>query len=26
VLTGIYVHRANSEFDDLTHKIMEKVK
>jgi uncharacterized membrane protein (DUF485 family) len=26
VLTGIYVHRANSEFDDLTHKIIEKVK
>jgi uncharacterized membrane protein (DUF485 family) len=20
VLTGIYVHRANSEFDDLTHR------
>jgi uncharacterized membrane protein (DUF485 family) len=26
VLTGIYVHRANSEFDNLTRKIMEKVK
>jgi uncharacterized membrane protein (DUF485 family) len=26
VLTGIYVHRANSEFDPMTHDIMEKVK
>jgi uncharacterized membrane protein (DUF485 family) len=26
VLTGVYVRRANSEFDPLTHKIMEQVK
>jgi uncharacterized membrane protein (DUF485 family) len=26
VLTGIYVNRANSEFDALTAKIVEKVK
>jgi uncharacterized membrane protein (DUF485 family) len=26
VLTGIYVHRANSEFDPITRQIMEKVK
>jgi uncharacterized membrane protein (DUF485 family) len=26
VLTGIYVHRANSQFDVLTHRIMEQVK
>jgi uncharacterized membrane protein (DUF485 family) len=26
VLTGIYVNRANSEFDALTAKIIEKVK
>ncbi len=26
VLTGIYVQRANSRFDSLTHDIMEKVK
>jgi uncharacterized membrane protein (DUF485 family) len=26
VLTGIYVQRANSEFDPLTLKIMEQVK
>jgi len=26
VLTGIYVRRANSEFDDLTAKIKEKAK
>jgi uncharacterized membrane protein (DUF485 family) len=26
VLTGIYVRRANSEFDPMTHQIMEKVK
>jgi uncharacterized membrane protein (DUF485 family) len=25
VLTGIYVHRANSEFDSMTHQIKEKV-
>src|SRR5262245_24479617 len=25
-LTCIYVHRANSAFDPLTHKIMEQVK
>ena len=25
-LTGIYVKRANSEFDDLTTKIKENVK
>ncbi|MEA3522553.1 MAG: DUF485 domain-containing protein [Campylobacterota bacterium] len=25
-LTGIYVKRANSEFDDLTQKIKDKVK
>jgi uncharacterized membrane protein (DUF485 family) len=25
-LTGIYVRRANSEFDDLTRKIKDKVK
>ena len=26
VLTGIYVHRANSEFDALTRQIIEKVE
>ena len=26
VLTGLYVHRANSEFDPMTRQIMEKVK
>jgi len=26
VLTGLYVHRANSEFDPITRQIMEKVK
>jgi uncharacterized membrane protein (DUF485 family) len=26
VLTGVYVRRANTEFDDLTSKIIEKVK
>jgi uncharacterized membrane protein (DUF485 family) len=26
VLTGIYVQRANSRFDPMTHDIMEKVK
>jgi len=26
VLTGIYAHRANSQFDVLTHRIMEQVK
>jgi uncharacterized membrane protein (DUF485 family) len=26
VLTGIYVYRANSEFDPITRQIMEKVK
>lgn len=26
ILTGIYVARANSAFDDLTKKIIEKVK
>jgi uncharacterized membrane protein (DUF485 family) len=26
VLTGIYVRRANSEFDPITRQIMEKVK
>lgn len=26
VLTGIYTKRANSEFDDLTNKIKDKVK
>ena len=26
VLTGIYTKRANSEFDDLTQKIKDKVK
>jgi uncharacterized membrane protein (DUF485 family) len=26
VLTGIYVQRANSEFDPMTHQIIEKVK
>jgi uncharacterized membrane protein (DUF485 family) len=26
VLTGIYVRRANSEFDSMTHQIVEKVK
>jgi uncharacterized membrane protein (DUF485 family) len=26
VLTGLYVHRANSEFDPMTREIMEKVK
>jgi uncharacterized membrane protein (DUF485 family) len=26
VLTGVYVQRANSEFDPMTHQIMEKVK
>lgn len=26
VLTGIYVHRANGEFDRLTLKILEEVK
>jgi uncharacterized membrane protein (DUF485 family) len=26
VLTGIYVRRANSEFDPITQQIMEKVK
>ncbi len=26
VLTGIYVRRANSEFDPMTHQIMERVK
>jgi len=25
VLTGIYVHRANSAFDSMTHQIREKV-
>jgi uncharacterized membrane protein (DUF485 family) len=25
-LTGIYVRRANSEFDELTHKIKENMK
>jgi uncharacterized membrane protein (DUF485 family) len=25
VLTGIYVHRANSEFDSMTRQIKEKV-
>ena len=26
ILTGIYVRRANSEFDDLTKNIVERVK
>lgn len=26
ILTGLYVRRANSEFDTLTEKIIEKVK
>jgi uncharacterized membrane protein (DUF485 family) len=26
VLTGIYVHRANSEFDPITRQIKERVK
>jgi uncharacterized membrane protein (DUF485 family) len=26
VLTGVYVYRANSEFDPITRQIMEKVK
>jgi uncharacterized membrane protein (DUF485 family) len=26
VLTGLYVHRANSQFDPITRQIMEKVK
>jgi uncharacterized membrane protein (DUF485 family) len=26
ILTGIYVYRANGEFDDITKKIVEKVK
>jgi uncharacterized membrane protein (DUF485 family) len=26
VLTGIYVHRANSEFDPITREIKERVK
>jgi uncharacterized membrane protein (DUF485 family) len=26
VLTGIYVHRANSQFDPITRQIKEKVK
>jgi uncharacterized membrane protein (DUF485 family) len=26
VLTGLYVYRANSEFDPITRQIMEKVK
>ncbi len=26
ILTGIYVRRANGEFDELTNKIKEKVK
>jgi uncharacterized membrane protein (DUF485 family) len=26
VLTGIYVRRANSEFDTITHEIIEEVK
>ena len=26
VLTGIYVHRANSAFDDLTQQIIERAK
>jgi uncharacterized membrane protein (DUF485 family) len=26
VLTGIYVHRANSEFDAITRQIIEEVK
>jgi uncharacterized membrane protein (DUF485 family) len=26
VLTGLYVHRASSEFDPITRQIMEKVK
>jgi uncharacterized membrane protein (DUF485 family) len=26
VLTGIYVHRANGEFDRLTRELLEEVK
>lgn len=26
VITGIYVHRANSEFDDLTKKLLKEVE
>jgi uncharacterized membrane protein (DUF485 family) len=26
VLTGIYVHRANSEFDTITRQIIERAK
>ncbi|PHV07358.1 hypothetical protein CSQ96_09090 [Janthinobacterium sp. BJB412] len=26
VITGFYVRRANSEYDDLTHSIQERVK
>ena len=26
VLTGLYVHRANSQFDPITRQIMERVK
>lgn len=26
IITGIYVHRANSEFDDLTKKLLKEVE
>jgi uncharacterized membrane protein (DUF485 family) len=26
VLTGVYVHRANSEFDTITRQIIERAK